>query len=175
MSACEHSTTRQENTWFLQLDSAGSAIDTEHIIVRSGFDLNLSPDAEQALHQGIPLSLAVDARIARNYGLWAWLIDEQQAIWRLTYLPLSRQYALHRPSGERSLYSRLRHLRAALREPHLFQLSRPAEVKTPQRYQVQLRAYIDIQALPSPLRLPALFSSQWQLHSGWQTWQLDTD
>lgn len=144
------------------------------VVLQSGFDLELSQDAEQALHQGIPLHLAVDLRIARHHRFWAWLVEEQRQVWRISFLPLSRQYVLVDPQGERSTFSRLRHLRAALRQPHRFQLHWPEDIPVPARFQVQLRAAIDIQALPSPLRLPALFSRQWRLRSGWTTWQLGT-
>lgn len=162
-----------DNGW-LHLDQAHAQAYAERVELDSGFDLELSRDAEQALHQGIPLHLAIDLRIARHHRFWAWLVEEQRQVWRISYLPLSRQYVLTNPQGERATFSRLRHLRAALRQPHHFQLAWPPDTPPGTNFQVQLRAAIDIQALPSPLRLPALFSRQWRLRSGWTTWQLGT-
>ncbi|HIC80425.1 MAG TPA: DUF4390 domain-containing protein, partial [Kiloniellaceae bacterium] len=145
-----------------------------HVHIHSGIDLEHSPAAEQALHQGIPLNLRVDSRIARYRRFWAWLVQERRWQWRISYLPLSRQYVLDYPNGDRTTYARLRHLRSALRVSRAFTLNYPQSDDPKARYQVQIRGYIDIQALPSPLRLPALFSPQWRLNSGWRTWLMDT-
>ena len=40
-------------------------------------------------------------------------------------------------------------------------------------WQAQVRAYLDIGKLPSPMQLPAWFSSQWRLSSEWTTWRID--
>ncbi|MCG8465415.1 MAG: DUF4390 domain-containing protein [Xanthomonadales bacterium] len=168
-----HPTSAAQPRWYLHLQSPSAQRHQRMVMIRSGFDLQLSPDMEQALHQGIPLHLTVDTRAARYRRFWAWLVSEQKQQWRIQYLPLSRQYALTAPDGARSTYSRLRHLRAALKTPHQFALALPEPARLDVPYQVQIRAHMDIQALPSPLRLPALFSPQWHLASGWNTWLLD--
>lgn len=144
---------------------------SDQITISSGFDLVLSPDAEQALHQGITLQLSVHVRNAQHYRFWALLQAEQKHLWTIDYLPLSRQYRLRTPDGQQHHYTRWRHLSAALKEPQnfTFELETAAPDTT---YQVQIRAHIDLQELPAPLRLPALFSPQWQLTSGWSTWIL---
>lgn len=170
LSACKPNS-QSANPWGLHLLNAQSHVEYGAVIINSGIELDLSPDTEQALRQGIPISLVMDARIARHRHFWAWLIEEQQLTWRISYLPLSRQFALIGPTGQRTTYSRLRHLIAALREPRLIRLQAGGGTEDA-RYQVQLRVYLDIQSLPSPLRLPALFSPQWRLKSAWTTWHV---
>lgn len=168
-----HAASAAPQRWHLHLQSPSAIRQQHRVMIRSGFDLQLSPDMEQALHQGIPLHLTVDTRAARYRRFWAWLVSEQKQQWRIQYLPLSRQYALTAPDSTRTTYSRLRHLRAALKAPQQFTLALPEQSRLDVPYQVQIRAHMDIQALPSPLRLPALFSPQWHLASGWNTWLLD--
>jgi hypothetical protein len=39
-------------------------------------------------------------------------------------------------------------------------------------YRVRIRASLDIESLPTPLRLLAYFRSAWRLTSEWSTWPL---
>jgi hypothetical protein len=39
-------------------------------------------------------------------------------------------------------------------------------------YQVMVKAGLQIDELPLPLRLPAWLSKEWQLTTGWKTWPL---
>ena len=43
---------------------------------------------------------------------------------------------------------------------------------TSERYEGALRAWLDIEALPAPLRLLAYLSDDWPLTSEWYTWPL---
>ena len=162
---------QQEAQWHLTLHQAQVARTQGQILIHSGLDLLLSPDVEQALHQGIALRFNVQLRSARHYRFWALLMDQQTHTWTINYLPLSRQYRLTSPTGQQRLYTRWRHLNAALKEQQHFVFDLDS-TQANFDYQVQLRAALDLQSLPAPLRLPALFSAQWRLASGWNTWLL---
>jgi hypothetical protein len=42
------------------------------------------------------------------------------------------------------------------------------------RYEVQLRARLDLDALPRPLRTVAYITPDWRLVSDWYQWRLDS-
>ena len=83
--------------------------------------------------------------------------------WRIHYYPLTNQYAIESQHGMLTLYSHWSEVVAALAQVHDFILPL---VHGAARGQVALRVYIDIQALPLPLRLRALLG-HWKLESPW--------
>jgi len=140
------------------------------IDIVTGLDLQLSDAANEALQQGLELTLAAEARIGRRHPGWAWQVYHRRFEWQIAYLPLSRHYRLVAPDGRTVTYARWRHLVTALAEPQTLPLDWRPESGERATYQVQLRVWLDRQKLPSPLRLPALFSRDWRHASGWHTW-----
>ncbi len=140
------------------------------IDIVAGLDLQLSDTASEAVQQGLELTLAAEARVGRRHPGWAWQVYARRFEWKIAYLPLSRRYRLLTPDGRTATYARWRHLTTALAEPLPLTLDWHPETGDPAVYQVQFKAWLDRQKLPSPLRLPALFSRDWQHASGWSTW-----
>ncbi len=142
--------------------------------IDASIDYQFSPAVREALENGVPLTIEIQIEVRRDR--WYWM-DEEVATLNQYYLlqfhALSRQYLLTGlNSGEqRSFYS----LRAALEEmgslsdiPILdSKLLRPDT-----EYQVRLRALLDIESLPAPLRPVAYLSEDWRLVSKWYSWSL---
>ncbi len=145
-------------------------------------DIELPPRVEQALSKGIELPLRIELRLkrARRF-LWdptvaAWTLER-----RLRYHALSNQYMVDivgggaGSGGEAAAaplvesYGSLLHALKALGHLDL-QLALPPPAAPAQAHRVELRASLDIEALPAPLRPVAYTSSAWHLDSGWTTW-----
>jgi len=125
--------------------------------------VRLSPEAHTALENGVPLYLEVRAELESGNGL----ISSFQRF-EIRYMPLSDHYQLSsdQPVFTRT-FPRLRHVLADLSEVELIM---PLEGVTEGTYQVRARSWLEKRKLPAPMRLPAWFSPNWQLDSGWQSW-----
>lgn len=142
----------------------------QYLHVQAGLELGLSNANIEALQSGVPLTFSVDFRLGRRYQGWARELRTESFHWRIRYLPLSEHYALENPiTNTTETYPRLRTLLTALRLPSWY----PTQVENvaigDNDYQMQIRARLNRLQLPAPLRLPAMFSSQWRLRDSWHT------
>ena len=133
-----------------------------------------SEAAREALQNGVPLTIALEMEVRRRR-LWVWdeTVYALAQRFRLEYHTLSRQYLVSNlNSGERRAFptreGALQHIGRITDFPMLDKgLLNPNE-----RYQGALRARLDIDALPTPLRLFAYISDDWRLASEWYSWPL---
>lgn len=133
-----------------------------------------SEATREALQNGVPLTIALDMEVRRRRP-WVWdeVVYALAQRFRLEYHTLSRQYLVSNlNSGERRAFptreSALQHMGQITDFPMLDKgLLDPSE-----RYEGALRARLDIDALPTPLRLFAYISDDWRLASEWRTWRL---
>jgi hypothetical protein len=128
--------------------------------------LELSEQAREALEHGVMLSISLELELRNN----ANLIVAQQTIrrYQLRYLPLNERYQLtDEHAGELRLFSRLRHLYAALGDLDIRLVTGPLPSGG---YELRTRVRLDESRLPAPMRLPTWFSAQWQHDSEWSTW-----
>jgi len=146
------------------------------LVLNGSLDLALTPKVEEALSKGIPLEVVIDVRLYRKRWLvWHQGVGRWTLRRRVVYHALSGQYlvgnASSEPEASESHGSMLEALRAlgALNDVRL-PLARAAP--TDGEYGVELRASLDIEALPAPLRPLAYTSLDWRLNSGWSTWKL---
>jgi len=130
--------------------------------------LVLSREARNALDHGVPLTIQTEL-VLRQAGSR----DDIRQIHRdfeIHYLPLSDRYQLTTIQPFRvSTFPRLRHVLAELATVKFIL---PAESIGAGKFELRVRSFLDKQRMPPPMRLPMLFSSQWQHDSGWRTWPL---
>ncbi|WP_253253883.1 DUF4390 domain-containing protein [Acidithiobacillus marinus] len=88
---------------------------------------------------------------------------QKEERWQIHYYPLTNEYALSNGAGALRLFHHWQDLVRVLEQIHDFIL--PLQ-QGAARGQVALRVYVDIQALPLPLRLRALLD-HWKLESPW--------
>lgn len=140
------------------------------MIVQTGIELALSEATIEALHSGVPLTFTVDLRLGKRYGFWAREIDTYSYHWTIRYLPLSEHYALEDPTtGQTIDYPRLRTLLTGIRLPAIYATDvNPVDIDS-DNYQLQVRCRLNRLRLPPPLRLPAMFASDWRLSDKWRT------
>ncbi len=146
------------------------------LVLNGKLDLALTPKVEEALTKGIHLDVTIDVRLYRkrwyvwNQGVGRWTLHR-----RIWYHALSGQYLVSTsasdPDVRESHGSMLEALKAL---GTLDEVRLPLEGDAPAEgeYHVELRASLDIEALPTPLRPVAYTSLDWRLNSGWSTWKL---
>ena len=152
---------------------------TTHLVDRvfrldAEIDYRFSEETLEALHNGVPLILNLDIQVVRQRTyLWNETIANLDQRYRLGYHALADQYLVtNLNSGARYNYSTLNAAIAAL--GHLTDLPLLDEdlINPAETYTGKLRARLDVERLPTPLRLLAYFSSAWSLSSSWYTWPI---
>lgn len=125
-----------------------------------GVALVLDGEPLEALHHGV--SLPFTWAVREDKARW-WLPDRDLArgSWTLSYEPLARRYTLTTDSDSRS-FRELSDTLAALRT---MQIQLPEQTT---RLRLELRARLEISALPPPMRLTSYLSPEWQLDTRWQ-------
>ncbi len=140
----------------------------------AAFDLKLSDELIEAIHNGVPITLNIEMEVWRERSYWP--DDEIARVvqrYTFTYNELTRSYRLDNlnsgthynlPSLDAALW-----VASALSDfPFLdVSLLEPGE-----RYYYRMRLGIDVESLPVPLRAMALIFSRWHLTGEWRRWPL---
>jgi hypothetical protein len=139
-------------------------------------ELGLSAKVEEALAKGIPLEILIEVRLYRER---AWWWNSKIGDWKLKreirYHALSGQYLVKLseakdeiPESHTSLSEALR----ALGNLTELRLALDAPPDAGSEHVARIRASLDIEALPAPLRPVAYTSLAWHLNSGWGRWNV---
>jgi hypothetical protein len=137
------------------------------------FTVHLSSGAREALESGVPLVLELQVQLVKAHK-WFWDTVDVDLTQRrqLQYHALSRSYLVKNlNTGTQGNYRRLEDaLRAAGTIQSLVLTDAPLQAG--QRYLVRIRGSLDIESLPTPVRLLAYVSSAWDMRSEWYSWPL---
>jgi hypothetical protein len=143
----------------------------------AAIDYSLSSEARDALQSGVPLTIRLEVEIAHGRRFW---FDNElanlQQRYQLEYHALSERYIVQNVnSGDQesfaSLFAALNYLGRIERLP----LIDAALVDDSREYDVRLRAVLDVEQFPGPLRLLAFWRRDWSLASEWYRWPLQSD
>lgn len=143
-------------------------------LLDADIDYRFSEQAIQALQNGVPLTLRVDIQVERSR--WWWVdatVANLEQRYRIKYHAFSDKYLVHNfNSGAFYAYRTLGGAVGALGRIRDLPLLDQKLVEEDEAYQVAIRVYLDIEALPSPLRPIAYITPAWHLTSEWTTWSL---
>lgn len=137
-------------------------------------EYSFSEPALDALQNGVPLTIELLMEVRRRRS-WVWDETVYSLVqrFRLEYHALSRQYLVHNlNSGERRNFSTRPAALRFMGQIHEFPMLDRSLLAPDQRYEGALRARLALDTLPTPLRLFAYLSEDWQLASEWYTWPL---
>lgn len=143
-------------------------------VMNALLDSRFGPEALEALENGVPLTILVQIQV-RRVGAWLWEDSEldMQLRYAIRYKPLSERYEVYRLPGNegRSFVSQDAAIRA-LGEINGLSLISAERLDPEAEFEVQIRASLDIEQLPLPLRPIAYLKPSWKLSSGWTKWPL---
>jgi hypothetical protein len=150
--------------------SVGTALHAQSLAIRSArsvagttptlqlaLSIELGPRATEALQAGLLLAFDVD-----------WQLKDGRQLQRsmaLRYSPLLRSYQLAIGDEPPQMFALRNGLLAAMENARL---RWPGESACAGDCGGRVRARLNPAALPAPLRLPALFDSDWDFDSGWR-------
>ncbi len=157
-----------------QVEQAATTLTQSVYTLDARIDMAFSEEALEALRNGVPLTVVLDIEVTRQRRWWLdATVAHLEQRYRIWYHALSDQYLLRNlnSSAHYGFQSLGRALEALGTIEHLPLLDEEL-VDRRQRYEVSLRARLDIEELPSPLRPLAYVSPSWRLTSPWYTWPL---
>ena len=159
---------------FFQVQSAVAQLRDGVYYLNAVVDYRLSTEAIEALHSGVPLAIRLDVEIVDPRRWW---FDNDAATlqqsYKVDYHALSERYTvLNVNSGDQSSFGSLF---AALQ--YLGRIERLPLIDTPvldddRGYYVRMRASLDQEQFPGPLRLLAFWRRDWSIASEWYRWPL---
>ena len=158
-----------------EVRSASSALIDGVYFANARIDYRLSNEALEALDSGValPVQLQIELRRQRRF----WLNSEIATLsqdYSLSFQPLSDRYVVKNlNSGEQdsfvTLFSALSNMGRIVDLP----IIDAALLDPDSNYEIALRAVLDQNTLPGPLRLIAFWSSGFRLASDWYVWRLN--
>ena len=160
-----------------QVKSAKPYLHDRVLHVNARLDLVLNPRTEEALSKGIPIDVVIEVNLARR--IWWWrnkIITDYTLRRRIQFHALSRQYLVSGRTAREptesfgSLAGALAH--AGALEDFTLTLTPKKEIEPGARYLLQLRARLDIEALPMLMRPLAYTLPSWRLNTGWTEWPI---
>ena len=143
-------------------------------LLSAAIDYRLSTDARDALHAGVPLVIRLDVEILHPRRWW---FDNDAAelrqSYQLEYHALSERYlVLNVNSGQQTSFGSLSAALEALGTVRRFPLIDAPVLEEERGYDVRLRAVLDEEQFPGPLRLLAFWRRDWSIASDWYRWPL---
>jgi len=158
--------TRQADDRYFELGQVDANWSNGQLKVTVHQELKLSSEAREALVHGVPLTLQLEL-LVRHTGSRKQIAKNTYS-YEIRYLPLISHYQLTQPGAvEIRTFPRLRYLLAEL---STVKLSFSAGDPPQGNYELMARTYLDQKKMPPPMRLPMLFSAQWQHDSDWTKW-----
>lgn len=135
----------------------------------------LSVEALGALQKGIPITLALDIEVRRQREyLWAEELASLEQRYQLSYHALTQQYLIKNiNTGVQNSFPTLLSALEQLGNLDNFPMLDAQLLTAGEKYFARLRARIDLEALPVPIRVWAYISPGWRLSSEWYLWSFE--
>jgi hypothetical protein len=129
---------------------------------------DFSAEAVEAMDNGVTLTVLIDVEVFRQRALWDRKIFSRESRIEVGIHALSKKYLSKKlDTGETQTYRSLEEMAAALGNVERLPLFEAASLDEEHAYTARVRARLDIEALPSPLRPLAYVSQAWRLTSEW--------
>lgn len=140
----------------------------------ASIDYRFSTAVREALKNGVPLTVVIQIEVRRpRWWWWDEVVASLSQFYLLQYHALSRQYLLTSlNTGVQQNFATLGAALTALGTLRDVPILDSKLLDANEHYRVRLRAQLDIESLPSPLRPLAYISSDWRLQSDWYVWPL---
>jgi hypothetical protein len=148
--------------------------DDEQVLLDGKITYAFSQTALEALENGLPLVIRTDIEVVRSGGwLWDTNLHSRSYTQHIQYAALSQQYLVKdlQASLPRTFLTRDSAIDALGLIDDLPVVSVKAILPDSQ-YKVKIKTWLDIESLPSPLRLLAYLSDEWRLESDWKQWPI---
>ena len=157
-----------------EVRSATSGLRDDVYYLTARIDYRLSDKALEALESGVELTFELQIEVTRNRTL---LPDDDIASLRqayaLSFQPLSERYVVKNVnSGDQESFATLFSALTAMGRVNELPIIDATLLEKRGRYDIRLRAVLDQNTLPGPLRLFSFWGNSFRLESKWYSWTL---
>jgi len=164
----------EEDPGYFEIREAHTQLKNGVYFLDALIEYRLSSEARSALQSGLPLTIRVEVELLRKRRLW---FDSEDAVlhqrYQLEYHALSERFTVQNlNSGDQTSFSTLSAALDWLGHVNDLPLLDAALIEPGHEYSVRMRAVLDAEKLPGPLRLIAFWRRDWSLGSDWYRWQL---
>jgi hypothetical protein len=167
----------QNDPGFFEVRSAMAELRGGVYFLNARISYRLSTEARDALHSGVPLGIRLDMEIIHPRRWW---FDNEnltlQQLYQLEYHALSERYiVLNVNSGDQASFGTLFAALESLGRVERLPLIDTAVLDDGRGYYVRIRAVLDEEQFPGPLRLLAFWRRDWSIASEWYRWPLRSE
>lgn len=144
-------------------------------LLDADIEYDFSRRALDAIENGVPVTIILEMNVERvRSRIWDEHVAHVEGRYRIEALALSNTYVVRNlGSGEVRSFASFDDLVSALGRIRNFPLIDEHLIEPNERYVLQMRALLDIESLPSPMRPLAYLSSLWRLKSDWYEWPIE--
>ncbi len=143
-------------------------------VLDASIEFDFSDKAIEALQNGVPLTIEIHLQVRRE-GAWVWerdLLDSRKR-YQIRYHALASVYqVIDLQSGARQSFVTREVAFSALGDILGLPVIEHHQLKKGKIYNLELKAALDVDSLPLPLRPLAYLSPAWNLSSEWSSCQI---
>ncbi len=158
----------------IQVGDINSVQVRDKVNLTARLDFQLSDEALNALDHGVALDIIIDMQaLEQRRWLWDRTVASHSERFRLERQALTNHYLVTHKYQRQSFLSLAEALQfiGTIRD---YPLINTAELEADKQYHGRIRAWLDIESLPAPMRPTAYISSHWRIDSGWHEWPIQT-
>jgi hypothetical protein len=164
----------EEDPGYFEIREANTQLKNGVYFLDALIEYRLSSEARSALQSGLPLTIRVEVELLKNRRFW---FDNEEAAlhqrYQLEYHALSERFTVQNlNSGDQTSFSTLYAALDWLGHVNHLPLIDAALIEPGHEYYARMRAVLDAEKLPGPLRLIAFWRRDWSLGSDWYRWQI---
>jgi hypothetical protein len=145
------------------------------LLLDSTIEINLPGYINKAIDQGfaVPLMFEVEVRVYSKYWWDEKLLSLKQQ-YQLHYLPMLSSYAIYDlNANQRTYFNSRKEAVQYLKIIYSYPMFDINNVNQSGRVYMRMRAGIDVDELPLPLKSSSLWDNDWGLQSDWFEWTID--
>ena len=136
--------------------------------------LNLSDDAVNALENGLPITVKLQIEIIKHRSWWfnstTYTLEQS---YQISYHALTRRFIItNLNSGDQQSYATYREAVTNMGQISDLPIIDAKLLDPGTRYNIRMRAVLDVKSFPGPLQLIASLFKGWDLSSDWYQWVL---
>jgi hypothetical protein len=156
--------------------TASFTVQDSLLLLDSTIEIDLPKYINRAIDQGfaVPFMFEVEVLEYSQYWFDKKLLSFKQQ-YQLHYLPMLSSYAIFDVNATERLYFNSRQLVVRyLKEVYAYPMFDFSNINQSKLAYVRMRAGIDVDELPLPLKSSSLWDNNWELQSDWFEWTIDT-
>ena len=164
-----------QKTPAFEVKTASITMQDTLLILDSTLEVNLPDYINKALDQGfaMPLMFEVEVRVYSKYWWDEKLLSLKQQ-YKLHYLPMLSSYVIHDLNANQRTYFNSRQAAVEyFKVIYAYPMFDISNINQSDNVYMRLRAGIDVDELPLPLKSSSLWDNNWALRSDWFEWKID--